>query len=75
MATITAIKERILQLDPASFQILCDAHLSREGYPNLVAFGTKSGAAKITKGTPDTYFCKKTVNIFLQNTQHKHQDL
>lgn len=59
MATITAIKERILQLDPASFQILCDAYLSREGYPNLVAFGTKSGTAKITKGTPDTYFCEK----------------
>lgn len=57
MATITAIKERITQLNPASFQILCDAYLSREGYPNLVALGTMAGAERTTRGTPDTYFC------------------
>ena len=57
MATITAIKERITQLNPAGFQILCDAYLSREGYPNLVALGTMTGAEKTTPGTPDTYFC------------------
>lgn len=57
MATITAIKQKIQQLDPGSFQNLCDAYLSREGYPNLVALGTKAGSTKTTRGTPDTYFC------------------
>lgn len=59
MAMITTIKERICQLDSAEFQILCDAYLSREGYSNMVAFGTKAGAAKITKGTPDSYCCNE----------------
>ncbi len=57
MATITTIKQRIEQLDAGHFQILCDAYLSREGYPNLVALGTKAGTSKTTLGTPDTYFC------------------
>ena len=57
MATITSIKQRIQQLDAGSFQILCDAYLSREGYPNLVALGTNAGSTKTTQGTPDTYFC------------------
>jgi len=56
LATITTVKERIASLDQASFQILCDAYLSKEGYPNIVALGTKAGAQKTTPGTPDTYF-------------------
>lgn len=56
MATITTVKEKILTLDQASFQILCDSYLSKEGYPNIVSLGTKSGAQKTTPGTPDTYF-------------------
>lgn len=59
MATITTIKERIISLDSAGFQILCDDYLSRIGYPNLVALGTMAGARRTTKGTPDTYFCEK----------------
>lgn len=57
MAIITQVKERINQLNQASFQILCDALLSKEGYPGIVALGTKDGAEKTTLGTPDTYFC------------------
>ena len=57
MAIITMIKDRINQLNQASFQILCDALLAREGYPGIVALGTKDGAEKTTPGTPDTYFC------------------
>lgn len=57
MATIASIKDRINQMDQASFQILCDAYLSRIGYQNLVSLGTKAGAQKTTPGTPDTYFC------------------
>lgn len=57
MATITTIKQRIEQLDAGSFQLLCDAYLTKEGYPNLVALGTRAGTTKTTPGTPDTYFC------------------
>ena len=57
MATIVSIKQKIEQLDAGSFQVLCDAYLSREGYPNPVSLGTKAGTQKTTQGTPDTYFC------------------
>ena len=57
MATITTVKERIAQLNQASFQILCDALLAREGYSGIVALGTEEGKEKTTPGTPDTYFC------------------
>ena len=56
MATIVSIKQKIEQLDPGSFQVLCDAYLSREGYPNPVSLGTRAGSQKTTQGTPDTYF-------------------
>ena len=58
MATITRIKQKISELDSGSFQILCDAYLSKEGYVNIVCLGTKEGTQKTTKGTPDTYFCQ-----------------
>lgn len=57
MATIVSIKQKIEQLDAGSFQVLCDAYLSREGYPYPVSLGTKAGTQKTTQGTPDTYFC------------------
>ncbi len=38
---------------------MCDDYLSRIGYPNLTALGTKEGAEKTTPGTPDTYFSEK----------------
>ena len=68
MATITTIKERIASMDQASFQILCDAYLSKEGYPNIVALGTKAGAQKTTPGTPDTYFFANEKYIFVEYT-------
>ena len=58
MATITAVKDRINQMNQASFQSLCDAFLAREGYPGIVALGTKDGSEKTTPGIPDTYFCQ-----------------
>lgn len=56
MATITAIKQRIEQLDAGSFQNLCDGYLSLEGFKNPVSLGTRTGTQKTTPGTPDTYF-------------------
>ena len=55
MARITVIKDRIRQMNPASFQIMCDAYMSKKGYKNIVALGTMAGAEKTTSGTPDTY--------------------
>lgn len=72
MATITTIKERINQLDQASWLILCDAYLAREGYSNLVALGTRAGAQKTTPGTPDTYFCMSGEEyVFAEYTTQK----
>ena len=68
MATITTIKERIAAMDQASFQILCDSYLSKEGYPNIVALGTKAGTQKTTPGTPDTYFFVDEKYIFVEYT-------
>ncbi len=56
MATIESIKQKILQLDAGSFQNLCDAYLSKIGYPNIVSLGAKAGTQKTTPGTPDAYF-------------------
>lgn len=74
MATITTVKERINQLNQASFQILCDALLAKEGYPGIVALGTKDGAEKTTQGTPDTYFCKNGGRyVFAEYTTQKKE--
>ena len=72
MAIITTVKDRINQLNQASFQILCDALLAREGYPGIVALGTKDGAEKTTPGTPDTYFCLSSGRyVFAEYTTQK----
>lgn len=55
MARITAIKDRIRQMNQASFQNMCDAYLRKKGYSSLVELGSMAGAEKTTPGTPDTY--------------------
>ncbi len=72
MATIESIKQKISTLDPGSFQSLCDAYLSKIGYPNIVSLGTESGTRKTTKGTPDTYFyTPEGQYIFVEYTTQK----
>lgn len=72
MATITSVKNRINQLNQASFQILCDELLSKEGYPNIVSLGTQDGAEKTTRGTPDTFFCLNNGKyVFTEYTTQK----
>lgn len=56
MTNIESLKQKILQLDPGSFQNLCDSYLYKVGYPNIVSLGGKAGTRKTTIGTPDTYF-------------------
>ena len=53
---INTIKQKILQQDAGSFQIMCDAILAKEGYTNILSLGTQAGTQKTTPGTPDTYF-------------------
>ncbi|MDV0446459.1 hypothetical protein MsAg5_02980 [Methanosarcinaceae archaeon Ag5] len=60
MPKLTEIKQKISQLDGGSFQELCDAYLSMQGYLNIHALGMKPGTHKTTKGTPDTYFISET---------------
>ena len=75
MATITSVKQKILALDPGSFQSLCDAYLSREGYPNIVSLGTKAGSSKTTRGTPDTYFVTSTGKYVFVEYTTQQEDL
>jgi len=56
MANIETIKQRILQLDAGSFQNLCDAFLSKIGYPNIVSLGAEAGTRKTTKCIPRAKF-------------------
>ena len=56
---IETVKQKILALDPANFQTLCDAYLkSKEEYKGMTmtSLGLSSSSMKTTKGTPDTYF-------------------
>jgi len=72
MATIENIKQQINTLDAGSFQSLCDAYLSKIGYPNIVSLGTEPGTRKTTKGTPDTYFSTPEGQyIFVEYTTQK----
>lgn len=56
MSKLESIKGKILELEAGIFQNLCNAYLSRIGYPNIVALGSQAGTNKTTPGTPDTYF-------------------
>lgn len=73
MASITAIKDKINQMNDADFQILCDRFLTKKiGKKSIVCLGTKEGSSKVTKGTPDTYFIdEKNKYIFCEYTTQK----
>lgn len=69
---IEDIKQRMLQLDPGSFQNLCDVYLSKTGYPNIVSLGSQAGTRKTTLGTPDTYFVVSDGKyVFVEYTTQK----
>ena len=72
MSIIEKIKQKIDSLGYGEFQTLCDAYLSKSGYPELVSLGTKSGTKKTTKGTPDTYIpLENGKYIFVEYTTRK----
>lgn len=58
MAAIQDIENRLRQIDPGTFQELCDRLICRmPGSPRLLCRkGTQLGALKTVKGTPDTVF-------------------
>ncbi|MDX8420046.1 hypothetical protein MOZ60_08045 [Stecheria sp. CLA-KB-P133] len=57
MSTLTTIKDKIKELDPAGFQEFCDRILSKL-HPDwhFVELGLMAGRTKTTTGNPDTYF-------------------
>lgn len=72
MGKIESIKQKILQLDAGSFQLLCDSYLCKMGYPNIVSLGGKAGTRKTTLGTPDTYFSASNGEyVFVEYTTQK----
>ena len=73
MAFIETIKQRILELDPGSFQNLCDSYLYKMNYLNMVSLGGEAGTRKTTSGTPDTYFIESNGKyIFVEYTTQKN---
>lgn len=56
MSKLTAIKNKIDQLDGGAFQNLCDAYLGCRGYGTGYSLGMKTGTDKTATGNPDTYF-------------------
>ena len=56
MSLIETIKQQILMLEQGTFQNMCNAILSKEGYGNIMALGSHAGTQKTTPGTPDAYF-------------------
>lgn len=55
MNNLETIKQKILQLDPGSFQNLCESCLFEMYKTNIVTLGGEPGSRKTTKGTPDAY--------------------
>lgn len=57
MSTLTTIKDKIRELDPAGFQEFCDRILSKL-HPDwhIHELGLMAGRTKTTTGNPDTYF-------------------
>ncbi len=58
MSTIEIIKQKILLLDPKSFQDMCLSYLKleRDDLSNPTGLGGKPGTRKTRRGTPDIYF-------------------
>ena len=73
MASITSIKERILEMEPGEFQVLCDHFLAKKGLTPSACIGTKAGTHKTTPGTPDTYICTDNNYIFVEYTTTQQQ--
>lgn len=71
MPHVTEIKNKILSMNDARFQILCDAYLSLDGYQHIISLGTCANAEKTTSGTPDTYFSDGEDYIFAEYTTQK----
>lgn len=57
MSELNQIEDALKQIDPASFQKLCDEYLlkSRRIDGSIVPLGSEDGKDKTTSGTPDTY--------------------
>lgn len=72
MTLFEIIKQRIVSLDSATFQSLCDSYIVMTRQANIVSLGTAASAKKTTKGTPDTYYCTEDGKyVFIEYTTQK----
>lgn len=56
MSKLNQIQNRLLELDGGAFQKLADSYLYKKGYEAITSRGSVSGADKVRKGTPDSFF-------------------
>jgi len=57
MSKITQIQNRIREINPATFQVLCDAYLFKAyQFKDIKSLGTVIGKEKTKTGTPDSIF-------------------
>ena len=58
MSRLQLIEQKLLTIDSAGFQNLCDAYLTRrtQEIRSLNRTGSQFGKQKTVKGTPDTFF-------------------
>lgn len=56
MSRLNAIQQKIIELDPASYQKMMDSYFcNKYGFQNIMSLGSKEGQNKTTKGTPDSF--------------------
>lgn len=62
---LNKIERAIEEVDPTTFQKLCDEYLKKEIGGHLNPLGSEDGKNKPTKGTPDSYILKDNGDIYL----------
>lgn len=60
---LNKIERAIEEVDPTTFQKLCDEYLKKEIGGHLNPLGSEDGKNKPTKGTPDSYILKDNGDI------------
>ncbi len=58
MSKLQEIERKLIQVNDAVFQNVCDAllYFTESNYPNLMRSGSQKGKQKTTKGTPDSSY-------------------
>lgn len=65
MADIVLVEDKIRQLDPSTFQRLCDNVMFYRGAKNLNSLGNMPGKRKTRKGTPDSFWFNEITKTYV----------